>query len=229
MKEIFRQRAIELRQSGLSYSEILKNVPVAKSTLSLWLRSVNLSKRQVQRLTQKKLASAKRGGLKKKEQRLLLTKKITDLACSEIKEIKNSELLLMGAMLYWAEGSKEKDYKPGTGIRFSNSDPLIIKIMLKWFRECLDIEDSRIKFNIYIHQNYINELKRVREYWADITGFPIDEFGKIYFKKHSIKTVRKNIGNGYNGQIIIRIANSSNTYRRILGWIDGICLQCRVV
>lgn len=38
--------AIELRKRGLSYSEILMQVPVAKSTLSIWLHSVGLSKTQ---------------------------------------------------------------------------------------------------------------------------------------------------------------------------------------
>jgi hypothetical protein len=28
----------------------------------------------------------------------------------------------MGTVLYWAEGTKEKDYRPGTGIEFTNSD-----------------------------------------------------------------------------------------------------------
>ncbi len=41
-----RKKAIQLRKKGLSYSKILKQVPVAKSTLSLWLRSVGLTKRQ---------------------------------------------------------------------------------------------------------------------------------------------------------------------------------------
>jgi transposase len=53
--------AIELRRQGYSYSEILKRVPVAKSTLSLWLRSLGLAKQQKQRLTEKRLAALKRG------------------------------------------------------------------------------------------------------------------------------------------------------------------------
>lgn len=34
-----KQRAIELRRDGLSYNEILKLIPVAKSTLSVWLKN----------------------------------------------------------------------------------------------------------------------------------------------------------------------------------------------
>ena len=56
-----KQRAITLRKQGLSYNEILKKVPVSKSSLSLWLRSVGLAKEQKQRLTEKKLTSMKRG------------------------------------------------------------------------------------------------------------------------------------------------------------------------
>ena len=52
-----KQKAIKFRRKGLSYSEILKKIPVAKSTLSLWLRTVRLAKRQKQRLTEKRLAA----------------------------------------------------------------------------------------------------------------------------------------------------------------------------
>jgi len=56
-----KELAISLRQGGRSYSEILQKVSVAKSTLSLWLREVGLSKKQHQRLTQKRLKAAQRG------------------------------------------------------------------------------------------------------------------------------------------------------------------------
>ena len=35
-----------LRREGMTYSEILKIIPVAKSTISLWLREVGLSKKE---------------------------------------------------------------------------------------------------------------------------------------------------------------------------------------
>jgi transposase len=68
--------AIELRRQGYSYSEILKRVPVAKSTLSLWLRSVGLAKQQKQRLTEKRLAALKRGWEACRKKRILIMSKI---------------------------------------------------------------------------------------------------------------------------------------------------------
>jgi transposase len=61
-----KETAIELRKQGYSYSEILKKVPVAKSTLSLWLRSVGLAERQKQRLTEKKRKGQLKGAQTKK-------------------------------------------------------------------------------------------------------------------------------------------------------------------
>jgi transposase len=61
-----KETAIELRKQGYSYSEILKRVPVAKSTLSLWLRSVGLAERQKQRLSEKKESGTIKGSTNKK-------------------------------------------------------------------------------------------------------------------------------------------------------------------
>jgi len=67
------EKAIVLRRQCLSYREILNQIPVAKSTLSLWLQSVHLSVPQKQALTQKKLDAARRGAETKRRQRLLST------------------------------------------------------------------------------------------------------------------------------------------------------------
>lgn len=132
MKTELRDKAIQLRKQGFSYSEILKEIPVAKSTLSLWLRSVGLSKRQKQRLTQKKLVAAHRGGQRKREQLVLRIQEIKKLARFETKELSKEMLWVMGVMLYWAEGSKDKYYKPGQPVSFSNSDPLMVKVFLSF-------------------------------------------------------------------------------------------------
>jgi orotate phosphoribosyltransferase-like protein len=82
-----KEKAVKLRKRGFSYSEILKEIPVAKSTLSLWLRDIGLAKKQKQRLTKKKLDSALKGARSRREQRLIITKEIKDKARKEIGNI----------------------------------------------------------------------------------------------------------------------------------------------
>src|SRR4051812_29593757 len=94
-----KEKAIALRKEGDTYSEILKQVPVAKSTLSEWLKNVGLSKPEFQRLTVKKLAAAKRGGEAKRQQRILRMEKIRTEALKNITHVSNRELWLIGIIL----------------------------------------------------------------------------------------------------------------------------------
>jgi hypothetical protein len=49
--KLYKERAIMLRKKGLSYREILVEIPVAKSTLTEWFKTVGLTVAQKQRLT----------------------------------------------------------------------------------------------------------------------------------------------------------------------------------
>ena len=222
MNSRLKNTAIALRRKGFSYSDILKKVPVAKSTLSLWLREVGLSKVQKQRLTQKKLEAALRGAMARKNDRIFRQKQIMQAALSEVGELSNRERWLVGAALYWAEGSKEKEYRPGSSVLFSNSDPAMVSFFLRWLFEVCRVPRSSIIFEIYIHESNAQRLVEVTRYWSKITGFPTSVFSRIYFKKHNVKTNRKKIDGLYYGQLRIKVSASSDLLRRIEGWISGI-------
>jgi len=220
-----KQKAIELRKQGLSYNEILREVPVAKSTLSLWLRSVGLSQKQKQRLTEKKLASMKRGQEACRAKRIRITQEIKSVARKEVGKITKRDLWLIGVALYWAEGSKEKeiDGRVRNGrVRLSNSDPFLIKTFLKWLTEIRRVPKTDIAFRIYLHETSRHRLLEVQKYWSEILNFPLDCFQKVSWKKNIIKTKRKNIGKNYFGLIDLDVRRSTTLYREIAGWIEGV-------
>lgn len=109
-----KRRAIELRTQGLSYREIRRQVPVAKATLSLWLRAVGLSRPQQQRLTEKRLAAARRGWEKLRHERLeRVTQATADAAQEATRRIDERDMLwLIGTVLCWAKGTKSKAWRP---------------------------------------------------------------------------------------------------------------------
>ena len=224
-----KKATVALRRRGLSYGEILKRVPVAKSTLSLWLRSVGLSKRQKQRLTEKRIFAALKGAAAKRDRRILLTRQLQTQAHSQVGVVSKRELWLIGVALYWAEGSKEKAYHPGSGVSFMNSDPNMIALFLRWLSEACNVERERMRFEIYIHESHKENIKKVRKYWSSQTGFPIQNFSRVYFKKDKINTKRKNIGNKYFGVLRVKVSASSTLQRQIEGWTRGIYEYCRVV
>lgn len=227
IKYDLREKAIALRMKGHSYSEILAEVPVAKSTLSDWLHSVGLSKYQKQRLTEMKLAAARRGGAAKHQQRLDKSKFIMDMAKSEVGTVSNRELWLMGVMLYWAEGSKEKDYYPGSAAQFTNMDPAMICFFIYWLKTICHIQEDDLILEITIHETCHYRTKEIINYWSEKIGITPDRFSHIYYKKANIKTSRKNIGDTYFGIIRIKIRSSASLNRRIAGWTQGVVESIR--
>ena len=226
MTKKLKERAINLRKKGYSYSEILKEISVAKSTLSDWLHSVGISKKQKQRLTEKKLASMKRGWEKMHQLRMERWMKIKKEAEKEIRKISRKEFWLLGIALYWAEGAKEKEYGSSTSIKFSNSDIKMILLFRKWLYEFFKTPKENIKYELYIHEKA--DWLSAKKFWASKLDISSESI-RVYFKPYNPNPKRKNIGADYHGLIRVTVSDSISLVRKISGWVDGVCKNCGVV
>ena len=224
-----KEKAIDLRKNGYSYSEILKEVKVSRSTLSEWLRHVKITNTQVDRLRSKNAAARKLGSIALKQNRINKSKEIIEESKLEIKNIDNNNLKLIGATLYWAEGSKQSESEPSRELLFTNSDPKMIKVYLLWLDKCLFVKSENIKFEIYIHETYNKTPGELSRYWSSVTNFPIDSLRKIYFKKNKVNSLRKNNGVNYKGVLRVTVRRSTDINRKVMGWIAGIDKQCKVL
>lgn len=218
-----KERAVIFRKRGFSYSEILKQIPVAKSTLSLWLCSVGLSKKQKQRLTEKKLVAMKRGAKRKHEIKLEKIKRIYSESKKDIKNISDKELFLIGIALYWAEGAKEKPTY-ANGIKFINSDVSMLKIFIIWLKKFLNISSQDLIYELYIHNNA--DLNKAIKFWINNVNIKKEDL-RIYFKSSGKLTKRKNIGDKYNGLLRVKVKKSTDLNRKIEGWINAI-VKCTI-
>jgi len=207
-----KNNALALRKRGLSYNEIRREVKVSKSTLSQWLRSVRLKPEHKARLYTKQISILSKGSKSIKERRAKVVDLIIEKARAEIKQPISLEILrLMGACLYWAEGSKKKMCE------FTNSDPFLILFFTNWLKEIFEIQPDALKarLNIYPQQN---EAKIIR-FWSDLTGIPKERFGKTFVKPIS-KNYKKN--NLYYGTMRIEVPKSTDINYKIFGWIKAI-------
>lgn len=205
-----------LRENGLSYKEIMQSIsfPIAKSTVSDWCKDIELTCEQKNRLEELFKCGSYRGSLlgakTNQIRRLREVEAIKERARLEISELTQSELKLAGLMLYWAEGNKK--YRVG----ISNSDPGIIHLMMEWFRKICNISDEKFKIYLNIHSG--QDESRIKNFWSDVVGIPLSQFGKSYIKKEGTG-YRKNIL--YKGTIKIEIGDKNLLYK-ILGWIEGV-------
>lgn len=220
-----KEKAIKLRKKGYSYSEILKSVGVSRSTLSEWLRHITISNTQIDRLRFKNEKARKLGSIALKNHRIARSEQIIKQSIAEIGNIDINTLRIIGATLYWAEGSKQNEHEPSKELIFTNSDPKMIRIYLLWLIKCLSVNIDDIKFEIYIHETYNKTSSELSRYWSGVTGFASDKLTKIYFKNNKVNSYRKNKGEEYNGVLRITVRKSTDINRKVMGWVEGVCIQ----
>lgn len=224
---LLHKQAVHLRTQGLSYSEIRSKLQVSKSTLSEWLRYIPLQKHQEKRLYDKGAVARALGSKALKEYRIKKTKIIIEGAINEVSQHK-IDLWLVGAILYWAEGHKQKVHNPSQRLMFSNSDPHMIAIYMKWPQESLKIEHENLTFDIYIHETYKKSKAELIKYWSNITKVSAEYFNHTYFKKNKVFSYRKNRGKKYFGVLRICVRRSADLNRKVTGWIQGITKELNV-
>ena len=208
-----KERALKLRSNGLSYNEILKKIPVAKSTVSLWCRYVKLTTAQ-----RKILDNRKYNGLAgiKAIQNIFWGRRceafLSGVSLSNRLK-KRDTRFIAGLMLYWAEGSKSSG-----GASIANSDPRIIKFMVRWFNEFFEIKPE--EFTIHLHLHSGQDENKMKFYWSKITDVPLQNFCKSFVKPEG-SGYRKNIL--YNGTVKLTVKRKGSTYLlfKILGGING--------
>lgn len=209
---ILKIRARQLRKRGFSYNEIRKQVYVSKSTLSLWLKTVSLKPEHQRRLYTKQIQILSRGPQSQKERRAREIKKIIQEAESEIElPISFSTLKLFGTALYWAEGSK------GKMCEITNSDPRFILFIVRWIEMVFGIPPKNLKarLNIYSQQSDT----KIKKFWSDLTGIPVEHFGKTYVKPNSSGYKKNNL---YYGTVRIEIPRGTDLRHKIFGWTKAV-------
>lgn len=212
-------KALVLRKEGKSYRQIMATVNVSRSTLSRWLRAIELTQEQKEQLLSKRTGGSLQGALSQKLKRVAATKEQMDIGLKEYETFLNNPLFLCGLSLYWAEGDKHD----AESVKFTNSDPKMIFLMMKWFREICKVPEHKFRIGLHIHSLHIN--KDVKEYWSDITGINENQFHKTYVKQTSLGQRKKVL---YNGTCAI-IINNKQLFRRIMGWKQGISKHFRIM
>ena len=134
MKKLWqlKEEARKLRKSGWTYPEIQNRVPLHKTTLSKWCRDIELTSKQI-KSRGGRYANALKGAKANYLKRQKEIGKIQEKAKKEIRSLSPYEFKIAGAALYWGEGNKSH------GLAFSNSNPELMKFMMKWFREICQV------------------------------------------------------------------------------------------
>jgi len=211
--------AIQMRKQGKTYNEINSLLSVPKSTLSGWFKELKISPIIKMRLwtnSQRKWAQSITNYNKRRALDVFnRNNEIQQRISKEIGKLTKRELMLIGIALYWAEGNRKDRWR----IRFSNSDPAIIAIMMDFFRRVCKVKEDRFTAKIHIYPN-ISERK-AKGFWSGVSGIPLRQFRKSLLVISKSSKLRRPPNTLPYGTMHIAISDVNLT-NRIRGWILGL-------
>jgi hypothetical protein len=196
-----KEKARTLRKKGLGYNEILKHIPVAKSTISLWVRDIRLTEDQRRKLYDRQDSSMK--GIK------TIQNFFWRLRCESFEQgitlhhtYKDQPDFIGGLMLYWAEGNKQRRFG------FTNSDSAMIALMVRWLEKYLEIPSKNLYISCNIHSGQNEQM--IIKFWKNVTSIPQQNFKKNFIKPEGSGYKRNLL---YNGTARIGIIGKGSTYK----------------
>lgn len=187
-----RRKAIELRLAGQTYSSIRTQLNVNKSTLSDWLKNIQLSREQLEKISSDTIARRVETYINTTRIR---RKKISETFYQGQKKkllpLSKRDFLIAGLFLYLGEGAKSDRSR----IQITNSDPAIIRFSIFWINKILGIPKDRLKVQLHLYKdmNIENEIK----FWLNETDLNREQVIKPYIKKtSSLKINHPSFGHG---------------------------------
>jgi hypothetical protein len=102
---------------------------------------------------------------------------------------------------------------------FCNSDPQIVKLMMKFFRRVCNVPEIKFKPQIQIHPNIEENI--AKQYWSKITGLPIQQFRKT-LKQVSKSSKFKRDKQALPYGVFRLYISDVNLVHKIRGWLKGL-------
>lgn len=184
MHRELKEKAIRLRlEKQLGYSAIRKQVPVAKSTLSVWLRQFPLSR---ERIAELKKDGWSKFAVKVERYRATMREKREKKDREEYeryfkyfnKKIPQNVFFSSGLMLYLAEGSKTSNYT----VSLANTEPRVIRFFVKWLCRFFEVEKFRLRAHLHLYEHM--DIEKEKKFWRNDLGFKERQFYRPYITKN---------------------------------------------
>lgn len=147
--------------------DIAAELGVAKSSVSKWVRDVDF------------VPNPRRHNFNKYNPHPLQVAKQAEIERCRTEGVKfvgqmsDREFLLVGAALYAGEG-----FKTGNGLGMANTDPAILLTFVSWMRRCFEVDESRLRVRVYLHEHL--DLEQAEAFWSELLHIPRCQFRKPY-------------------------------------------------
>ena len=196
--------ARDLRAQGHTLLEIAEKLGVSKSSVSLWVRDIEIPPRR-------RRPAHRTGPHPFHVAKLAEIDECNGVGSERIGVLGDDAFLAAGVALYAGEGAK-RDGK----VCFANTDVAMISFFCVWLRRFFDIDEERLRARVYLHDGL--DLDAAEQFWSEVTAIPRGQFQAPYRAKPdpSIRDAKHEYGCFYV------IYSCARTHRQIMGLVRAL-------
>jgi transcriptional regulator with XRE-family HTH domain len=199
-----RERARRLRsEHGLPIKVIAAQVGVSPSSVSRWVRDVDLTPEQVAVLRDANpIFNRQRSGTARSSANAR-ARRVAAQQHGRMLASQDDPLHQMGCMLYWAEGTRSRNQ-----VAFTNSDADMLDLFLHFLRRCYGVTDDQIALTVNVHLGNGLTLDEIESWWLRRLGLPRSSLRSSMVNRTSRASLRKRRTLPY-GTVRIRVSSTS--------------------
>lgn len=159
--------ARKLRADGMSVREIERHVGVARSSVSNWVRDVELTPEQRAELASRNgRTPGQLAGARKKSARFRALR-VDYQDAGRLLASRGDPMFAAGCMLYWAEGSKSRN-----AVLLTNADPDVLRFFVRFLRRFFQVRDHELKVYCNLFADHLARQREVEQFWLDTLELP---------------------------------------------------------
>ncbi len=161
------------REQGQSIKEIARAVGVSPSSVSRWVKEIELTPAQLAALAMRNpILHAQRNGARTRSDRARADR-LAAQAEGRADARSGDAVHAAACMLYWGEGSKSRNH-----VQLSNSDPAMVVFFVRFLRDYFAVPDSRIRIQCNLHADDDQQVRDVEDYWVATLGLSRESLTK---------------------------------------------------
>jgi hypothetical protein len=170
----------------MSIREIALTLGVSKNSVSRWVRNVELTREQRERLAARNPALNPEFNGSRARARLALESRLEHQQLGRTLARRAEPLFVAGCMLYWAEGTKSRNQ-----VGFTNSDPEMAALFLRFLRTYFDVPDQFVRVTCYLFADHVERQREVERFWLTTLDLPAERLGKSVVNVYSRSSRRR--------------------------------------
>jgi hypothetical protein len=162
---------------------IARRLRVSVSSVSLWVRDIELSPEQRAVLRNKVSGGWSANAIAARRRRTLSQEGGRAL-------VRDADpLFVAGIMLFWAEGAKARNE-----VSFVNSDPEVVRFFARFLRRFYRVPDERFRVACNLFADHLARQREIEQFWLDTLKLPPSCLRKSMVNVYSKYSQRKRRG-----------------------------------